>query len=88
MKNKVLEAYSKLARDYEKNVDTESGGNAYYEHPAMMEATKRRVGEKANVFAQDLGEPLPFKDETFHYIISSLYTILMIGNLLSENSIV
>lgn len=36
MKEKVLEAYDKLARDYEKHVDTESGFNAYYERPAMM----------------------------------------------------
>lgn len=31
MKNKVMEAYAKLAADYEKHVDTESGTNAYYE---------------------------------------------------------
>jgi len=34
--DKVLAAYSKLAQDYEKNVDTTSGYNAYYERPAMM----------------------------------------------------
>ncbi|WML48564.1 class I SAM-dependent methyltransferase [Neobacillus sp. PS3-34] len=37
MKDKVLEAYAKLAKDYELNVDTESGSNAYYERPAMMQ---------------------------------------------------
>lgn len=36
MKEKVLAAYSKLARDYEKNIDTTSGYNAFYERPAMM----------------------------------------------------
>jgi ubiquinone/menaquinone biosynthesis C-methylase UbiE len=36
MKEKVLEAYAKLAKDYEKHVDTESGHNAFYERPAMM----------------------------------------------------
>lgn len=36
MKEKVLEAYDKLARDYEKHVDTQGGHNAYYERPAMM----------------------------------------------------
>ncbi|SEN04886.1 class I SAM-dependent methyltransferase [Lihuaxuella thermophila] len=115
MKNKVLAAFSILAKDYEKNVDNESGYNAYYERPAMMkllpsnmsglnvldagcatswyteqfvklganvtavdlspemvQAAKRRVGEKASIFVQDLSEPLPFRDETFHLIVSSL----------------
>lgn len=36
MKDKVLEAYNKMALDYEKHVDTESGHNAYYERPAMV----------------------------------------------------
>jgi hypothetical protein len=36
MKEKVLEAYAKLAKDYEKHIDTESGHNAFYERPAMM----------------------------------------------------
>jgi len=117
MKEKVLEAYDKLARDYEKHVDTESGFNAYYERPAMMkllpsnmhqcavldagcaagwyteqflklgaqvtavdlspemvEACKRRVGnhEKAAIFTCDLTEPLPFENETFNLIVSSL----------------
>lgn len=36
MKDKVLDAYEKLAKDYEVHVDTESGFNAYYERPAMM----------------------------------------------------
>ncbi|GGE15194.1 ubiquinone biosynthesis methyltransferase UbiE [Marinithermofilum abyssi] len=31
-----MEAYAKLSKDYEKNVDTESAFNAYYERPAMM----------------------------------------------------
>lgn len=115
MKEKVVTAYDKLAKDYEKHVDTESGHNAYYERPAMMklmpndmnsltvldagcaagwyteqflkrgsqvtaidlspamvEACKRRVGHEAKVFACDLTEPLPFKNETFNLIVSSL----------------
>ncbi|CAG7653109.1 hypothetical protein PAECIP111802_05399 [Paenibacillus allorhizosphaerae] len=36
MKEKVLEAYSRLVKDYEHNVDTESPYNAHYERPAMM----------------------------------------------------
>lgn len=38
----------------------------------MVEATKRRVGSKATVLAQDLSDPLPFRNETFDMIISSL----------------
>jgi SAM-dependent methyltransferase len=115
MKEKVLEAYSKLAKDYEKHVDTESGHNAYYERPAMMklmpsdmsqlavldagcaagwyteqfiklgsqvtavdlspamvEACKRRVGNETAVFTCDLAEALPFENETFDLIVSSL----------------
>jgi ubiquinone/menaquinone biosynthesis C-methylase UbiE len=115
MKEKVLEAYDKLAKDYEKHVDTQSGHNAFYERPAMMklmpsnmnqlavldagcaagwyseqfiklgsqvtavdlspamvEACKRRVGNEAEVFTCDLVETLPFKDETFNLIVSSL----------------
>ncbi|MGM0883762.1 MAG: class I SAM-dependent methyltransferase [Bacillota bacterium] len=115
MKEKVLEAYDKLAKDYEKHVDTKSGHNAYYERPAMMKlmpsdmnrlavldagcaagwyteqfirlgaqvtavdlspemvgACKRRIGNKAEVFTCDLTGPLPFKNETFNLIVSSL----------------
>ncbi|ULL19683.1 class I SAM-dependent methyltransferase [Paenibacillus sp. H1-7] len=122
MKEKVLEAYDKLAKDYEKHVDTKSGHNAYYERPAMMklmpkdmnelavldagcaagwyteqlvqlgarvtaidlssemvDACKRRVGNKAEVLQCDLSGPLPFKDETFDLIVSSL-TLHYIGD--------
>ncbi|MGO4106316.1 hypothetical protein [Paenibacillus sp. YAF4_2] len=34
MKEKVLQAFDKLAIDYERNVDTSSGHNAFYERPA------------------------------------------------------
>lgn len=37
MKEKVIEAYDRLARDYEKHIDHLSGHNAFYERPAMME---------------------------------------------------
>ena len=36
MKEKVIKAYDKLAGDYERHVDSQSGHNAYYERPAMM----------------------------------------------------
>jgi SAM-dependent methyltransferase len=115
MKKKILEAYAKLAKDYEMHVDTQSGHNAYYERPAMMklipnnmnhlevldagcaagwyteqfikrgaqvtaidlspemvEACERRNGDKAAIFTCDLAEPLPFNNETFDLIVSSL----------------
>ncbi|GIO96999.1 ubiquinone biosynthesis methyltransferase UbiE [Paenibacillus lautus] len=115
MKEKVIEAYDKLAGDYERHVDSQSGHNAYYERPAMLkvlpadmeqmtvldagcaagwyteqfiirgarvtavdlspamvEACKRRVGNDANVFACDITEDLPFEDEAFDLIVSSL----------------
>lgn len=115
MKEKVIEAYDKLAGDYERHVDSQSGHNAYYERPAMLkvlpadmeqmtvldagcaagwyteqfiirgarvtavdlspamvEACKRRVGNDATVFACDITEDLPFEDEAFDLIVSSL----------------
>ncbi|SDC26787.1 Methyltransferase domain-containing protein [Paenibacillus sp. UNCCL117] len=115
MKEKIIEAYGRLAKDYEKHVDTQSGHNAYYERPAMMEllptdmnqlsvldagcaagwyteqcikkgavvtaidispemveACKRRVGDRATVLACDLTDHLPFKDKEFDLIVSSL----------------
>lgn len=115
MKEKVIEAYDRLAKDYEKHVDTQSGFNAYYERPAMIkllplemnqltvldagcaagwyteqfikqgahvtaidistemvEACKRRIGDKATVLTCDLTDLLPFKNETFDLIVSSL----------------
>lgn len=115
MKEKVIEAYDKMAGDYERHVDSQSGHNAYYERPAMLkvlpadieqmtvldagcaagwyteqfiirgarvtavdlspamvEACKRRVGNEATVFACDITEDLPFEDEAFDLIVSSL----------------
>ena len=115
MKEKVIEAYDRLAKDYEKHVDTQSGFNAYYERPAMIkllplemnqltvldagcaagwyteqlikqgahvtaidistemvEACKRRIGDKATVLTCDLTDLLPFQNETFDLIVSSL----------------
>ncbi|MEC0255554.1 class I SAM-dependent methyltransferase [Paenibacillus lautus] len=115
MKEKVLKAYDKLAGDYERHVDSQSGHNAFYERPAMLrmlpqemeqmsvldagcaagwyteqlikrgarvtaidlspsmiEACKRRVGSEATIVECDLTEALPFADEAFGYIVSSL----------------
>ncbi|MFX3635561.1 MAG: class I SAM-dependent methyltransferase [Candidatus Pristimantibacillus sp.] len=115
MKEKVIEAFNKLAKDYEINVDGGSGYNIYYERPAMIKlmptemnqltvldagcaagwyteqminkgaqvtaidispemaaACIRRVGNKAMVHTCDLAGQLPFDDESFDLIISSL----------------
>lgn len=39
---------------------------------SMVEAAKRRVGSKADVLCHDLEETLPFPNETFDIILSSL----------------
>ncbi|SES12575.1 class I SAM-dependent methyltransferase [Psychrobacillus sp. OK032] len=40
--------------------------------PKMVEATKRRIGENAEVLCLDLEDELPFEDESFDFIMSSL----------------
>ncbi|WP_078552165.1 class I SAM-dependent methyltransferase [Bacillus alkalicellulosilyticus] len=40
--------------------------------PEMVNSTMRRVGDKAKVLCLDLEAKLPFKENTFDYIVSSL----------------
>ena len=47
MKEKVVEVYDKLAKDYEIHVDTQSGHNAYYERPAMMKLMPTNMNQLA-----------------------------------------
>jgi ubiquinone/menaquinone biosynthesis C-methylase UbiE len=115
MKEGIVNAFNKLAVDYEHTVDVESVYNTHYERPAMLkqlpddltglsvldagcaagwyteqllnrgatvtsidvspnmvEATKRRVGTAANVLCVDMNEQLPFVENAFDIIISSL----------------
>lgn len=112
MKDRVIQAYRKLAPSYEHEDDAY---NAHYERPAMIkllpvnlqdvrimdagcaagwytdyflshgaiptaidvtpemiEATKRRTQEKADVFLLDLANELPFEEDCFDIILSSL----------------
>lgn len=40
--------------------------------PEMVSSTRRRVGNKAEVFRMDLEADLPFEDDSFDFIVSSL----------------
>ncbi|TDQ37711.1 class I SAM-dependent methyltransferase [Aureibacillus halotolerans] len=115
MKERVIQAFDKLAGSYQNDVDKKNAYNIAYERPAMMNeiamdlsgksvldagcaagwyteqclergaevtaiditpamvmATKQRIGEKATVLEVDLSEPLPFADHSFDLISSSL----------------
>jgi SAM-dependent methyltransferase len=115
MKDKVIQAYNKLAVSYEHEVDQNNVYNTDYERPAMIdllpnrltglkvldagcaagwytehlinqgaiptaidispemvEATKRRTKGKVEVLCWDLSEKLPFEDDTYDIILSSL----------------
>lgn len=115
LKNKVIQAFNKLASSYEREAETANVYNNYYERPAMInllpnhiqgarvldagcaagwyteyflgqgaqpvavdmsplmvEAAKRKVQGKAEVYLLDLSEALPFETESFDLILSSL----------------
>jgi ubiquinone/menaquinone biosynthesis C-methylase UbiE len=115
MKDKVIQAYNKLAVSYEHEVDLNNVYNTEYERPAMIdllpdrltglkildagcaagwytehfinhgaiptaidispemvEATKRRTKGKVEILCSDLSEKLPFEDDTYDIILSSL----------------
>jgi len=40
--------------------------------PEMVSATQKLLGEKAEVLCMDLEKPLPFNDDSFDFIVSSL----------------
>ncbi|TMW71052.1 class I SAM-dependent methyltransferase [Alteribacter natronophilus] len=40
--------------------------------PEMVQAAKRRIGQKAEVLELDFSAPLPFKGESFDYVVCSL----------------
>ncbi|OZM55807.1 SAM-dependent methyltransferase [Lottiidibacillus patelloidae] len=115
MKKEIVDAFNKLAVDYEHTIDENSPYNTHYERPAMLAqlpdvmdgkkvldagcaagwyteqllkkgadvvaidvseemvaATKRRIGTESNVLCLNLQEKLPFANEHFDYIVSSL----------------
>ncbi|MDQ0899448.1 hypothetical protein [Paenibacillus sp. V4I7] len=76
MQEKIREAYDKLAKDYEKHVDTNSGHNAYYERPAMMKMMPKNMCPLI----------IPFENKSGHAVPRRIAVILQAGSRICEGT--